>query len=137
VAPDGSTVATGGTDGALRLWDARTGQPLRTVSTFPFGVASVAFSPDGRLIAAGRSWSAVVFDLASGRELRKVEHMGGLGPVTFAPDGRALASGSGSGQVLITDLSSGARAAFGQRYPARGLSFSPDGRTLASLGDAG
>jgi WD40 repeat protein len=134
---DGATVVTGGADGVVRLWDAHAGAPLRTLHTFSFPVSCVAFSTDGRRLAAGSSWSVTLFDAHSGAELRKVEHMGGVASVAFAPDGSRLASGSGSGQIIITELSTGGQVACGQRHPAPSLCFAPDSRTLASLGEGG
>jgi WD40 repeat protein len=50
--PDGRLVLSGSIDKTMRLWDAQTGQQLRSFS-HPSGVNRVAFSPDGRRVLSG------------------------------------------------------------------------------------
>ena len=45
--PDGKTIASGGTDLTLRLWDVATGTEKRTLTGYTTAVNTVAFSPDG------------------------------------------------------------------------------------------
>lgn len=53
--PDGATLATAAGDHTVRLWSIETGQEM-LVLTLPSGVNQVAFSPDGRILAASRYW---------------------------------------------------------------------------------
>jgi DNA-binding SARP family transcriptional activator/WD40 repeat protein len=48
--PSGTLLATASLDGTARIWDARTGRPLRIVDD-PAPLDNVAFSPDGRQVA--------------------------------------------------------------------------------------
>jgi WD40 repeat protein len=50
--PDGNTLAAGGDDGFVRLWEVGTRKLAATLNGHTGGVTSVAFSPDGKLLAA-------------------------------------------------------------------------------------
>ena len=51
--PDGKTLASGGLDNTVKLWDARTRQELAMLKGHANIVYSVAFSPDGKTLASG------------------------------------------------------------------------------------
>jgi RNA polymerase sigma factor (sigma-70 family) len=109
--PDGRTLASwGGGSGVIHLWEAATGQQRGqiTAQAGPFAsVHSVAFSPDGRLLAWGCLDDAVhVWDLAAHAALPPLKgHRGFVAAVAFSKDGKSLASGSSDTSVLVWDTS--------------------------------
>ncbi|MFI6508113.1 WD40 repeat domain-containing serine/threonine protein kinase [Streptosporangium sp. NPDC050855] len=148
--PDGRTLASGGGDGAVILWDAATRRPVGGPLTgHTRAVEAVAFSPDGRTLVAGGSngqgtdpgdHTAVMWDTATRRPVGDplTGHTDWIRSVAFSPDGKTLATGSGDHSVIMWDAR--ARQAVGD--PLNGhtdwvqsLAFSPDGKTLATGGD--
>ena len=90
----------------VRLWDATTGSPLRTLTGHTDYVLSVSFSPDGNTLASGsRDTTVRLWDATTGSPLRTLTgHTDGVSSVSFSPDGNTLASASGDGTVLLWEL---------------------------------
>jgi WD40 repeat protein len=79
------------------------GERVRTLEGHTGLVLSVAFSPDGQLLASG-SWddTVILWDVRTGERVRTLEgHTDDVNSVAFSPDGRLLASGSGDGTVIL------------------------------------
>src|SRR5262249_52563457 len=136
-APDGKTLASGGSDAdtSVRLWDAATGKQLRRLK-LPGGALTVAFSRDGKVLASGGGGKTVhLWEAATGRELAVFRvHEGAVSSLTFSRDGRPLGWGSYDGPVRLWEQASGKETG---RLPTRhgtvvfSVAFSPDGKLLA------
>ena len=144
---DGRTLASGGDDRTVCLWDlagGRPGEPMlpfRRLSGHKDTVWCVAFSPDGTLLATSGSNDGLLFvwDLASGRKVRELSGHSRKSPrVAFSPDGSNVAAGGADGTVNVWDVLTGKRdePLRWNDGPVRSVAFSSDGRLMAS-GDRG
>jgi WD40 repeat protein len=163
--PDGKLLAAGLERQTVRLWDIDTGKPFDPPLTRPTSrlqhaadlketlpwlwpadpphdnfVTAVAFSPNGKLLAAGSSDGTVlVWDVArrepSGELLdTRAKYVTG---VAFSPDGNFLVAGSIDGAICLWDVASGqslSESRTGSQAVVTSVAFSPDTKTLATGG---
>jgi WD40 repeat protein len=142
--PDGKTLASGGWDDTVRLWDVAGGRELRRLVAHKAMVARVAFSGDGKVLASRGGLDGVLrlWDPATGAELHKVEGLSRVNPWRFyreaalalSPDGKTVAASTGKAVVLY-DPATGKEVEQIPGYrDCMYLAYSPDGKLLASGG---
>jgi RNA polymerase sigma-70 factor (sigma-E family) len=160
--PDGRTLAIGGRDGRVVLWDIAARRVIATLpgprspstasALSPYGAYSVAFSPDGRLLAVQDSdGSTYLWAVSARRRLATLTPPGAIvgaavlgptgHPVAFSPLGRLIAVVDGGQKLdLWTVNARGTGATFTRRMASRGVdsaAFSPDGTVIAAGGKHG
>jgi WD40 repeat protein len=104
--PDGNTLASGGADDTIRLWNIAT-PPYTSVHTLigdSSYIRSVAFSPDGKTLVSGSTDTMIrLWDVKTGSELGTPLEGGQFAAesVVFSRDGKELVSGDNDGTVRI------------------------------------
>ena len=122
----------------ILICDASTGEERHLLPSPNNEVLSVACSPEGNIIAGGKTDNTIqLWDLEEGydRAIKKhilKGHGGGVTSVVFSPDGRMLASGSNDGTIRLWDASDGYHKSTINHDGVASVVFSPDGRMLAS-----
>jgi WD40 repeat protein/serine/threonine protein kinase len=132
--PDDRYIATGGE--AVTIWDAETGQDVRTFRDHNWAILGLAYSPGGRHLASASADSSVrIWDVMRGEEIAEspLRHAGMATSVAFSSDGRHLASAGMDRTVKVWDTVTW-RESRTFRDPTGGVwsvAFSPNSRLVA------
>lgn len=89
----------------IRVWEAATGDCVRTLRGHLSDVMCLAVSTDGKLIASGGAWDGTmrVWDGSSGELLAVFEVGSYIRSLAFSPDNKLLIAGCSSGRISIWD----------------------------------
>ncbi|MDA1013764.1 MAG: PDZ domain-containing protein [Planctomycetota bacterium] len=138
--------------GVVNVWDAATGKEVCSFGKLPHTAGSVAFSPDGKQIAAGTFGASSelpdaalfsVWEIGSGKQILSAkmhekisvtDNPCNVRAVIFHPDGKHVLTGSLDNKLRVWELSSGKLTetrAMNRRRGAGIAAFSPDAKLLA------
>ncbi|WP_439624632.1 WD40 repeat domain-containing serine/threonine protein kinase [Gemmata sp.] len=149
--PDGRRFLAAGADGSISLWDADTETVLKQYPPAPLGVFGLAVTRDGRRAVAA-TWdlrrnaarpdelakltpvAIWVFDVESGREVRRMAPDASVAHVALSRDGRLVAFGTGDGVGVWDVEANTCRLLTGLKGRTVSTAFTRDGRHLVSTG---
>jgi WD40 repeat protein/serine/threonine protein kinase len=131
--PDGQTLVTAAEDNSVRLWDVASWRQVKLLVPWP---QSVAFAPDGKILAIAGGSTVKLWDIAARCERAVFPHSTVVAALAFSPNGKLLATGSLDNNVRVWDVAAQRPVGTlrGHTQLLRTVAFSRDGKILASGG---
>ncbi|KAJ5618518.1 NACHT and WD40 domain protein [Penicillium herquei] len=134
LSPDGHTLASAACGDNIILWDTATGEQLQKVKYVSSWRASIAFSPDGLVLASVCRKIIILWEMVSMKELQRLSYGNFMfQTLSFSPDGKTLASGTMDGPIILWSTTiNESQILHGHSGVVTSFSFSPSEQILAS-----
>jgi len=138
---DGKKIASAGDNGVVKVYDFTSGKVLLSLGKDLQSADAVAFSPDGKFLAAavmagGRRGHAVqIWDLANGQLVQDMrEHTQQINDLAFSPDGNRIASVGNDNSLRIWNVKYGTLETTQKETKNNllALAYSPDGKKIVA-----
>ncbi|GES63517.1 WD repeat protein [Aspergillus terreus] len=140
--PDATMIASGGADGAVKVWDTLSGKLIHTFEGHLAGISTISWSPDGATIASGSDDKTIrLWNVLTGKAhpIPFVGHHNYVYQIAFSPKGNMLVSGSYDEAVFLWDVRSASvmRSLPAHSDPVGGIDVVWDGTLIASCATDG
>ncbi|RDW93749.1 WD40 repeat domain-containing protein [Aspergillus mulundensis] len=140
--PDSSMIASGGADGAVKVWAASTGKLIHTFEGHLAGISTISWSPDGATIASGSDDKTIrLWNVLTGKAHPTpfLGHHNYVYSIAFSPKGNMLVSGSYDEAVFLWDVRSARvmKSLPAHSDPVSGIDVVWDGTLIASCATDG
>lgn len=109
ISPDGTKLASGNSDGELKIWDVDSGELLKTINAHTDYINQLAWSPDSSLIAtASDDDSLAIYNVSSGEKVfsNSFDSTNGTA-VAFSADGTKLIANGDYSEIAVWDINAG------------------------------
>ncbi|KAF2149889.1 WD40 repeat-like protein [Myriangium duriaei CBS 260.36] len=141
LSPDSLTIASGSTDGTVRLWSAQTGEEKFTFRGHSKWVKAVTFSADGKLVCSAAVFEITLWHAKTGETIRQIEvtTTRNFHSMAFSLDTKIVLSPSRDRSLRVYDMLTGEEVqTFAEHSTSLWiLAFSPDAETVASFSNHG
>jgi WD40 repeat protein/serine/threonine protein kinase/Tfp pilus assembly protein PilF len=138
-APNGKTVASGGSDRSLRLWDLESGECVQTLQGHVAFISAVAWHPSGsRIVTASADGTIRVWDPEQERCVQVLEgHRGPVRDLAITEDGEVALSAGQDGSIGVWNIVEGNHLRFLRGHSGAVTSVTLVGETVVGGGEDG